>query len=520
MGLGRGYVRGNGWGLVGAQPIEKKCKGKTYFVASAQLPNSGNTFRDPGMGQPQWAIHLATDRVLLLGPVASVRRVLGQSARANPQGPLAAALAQVDDRSHAIAGVQLPEYLANNLRLELSGPEAAAFRPFFDMQVATLTLKAGKESQLRCRLAYADETAAKTSQKGLKEALGLLRLHVHEAAGDQRVAKVAQFLKQVETALKMSADEVQQHGQVVELSVRTSGDLRVVTGAVAALTKTVPPSVRQLFGQPPRPVFATMASGFATAPLRSMGTIPARRPASLAPLPNPAAKPPSPPPPVQPENLSAEEAFNHGLSKKRLRQLGIAMHNYHSDFGKLPPPAIYSKDGKPLLSWRVALLPYLEQSELYKEFKLDEPWDSEHNKRLLEKMPKDFTAPGVTTKEPHTTFYQVFVSPKQSQGPKAMFEENGFVTLAQVAVQDGNSNTLMIVEAGKPVPWTKPEDLPYEHGKPLPKLGGADPAGFHACMGDCAVFFVKKEIYAEENVLRAIITRNGGENVDFRRFLQ
>src|SRR5207253_5726964 len=100
------------------------------------------------------------------------------------------------------------------------------------------------------------------------------------------------------------------------------------------------------------------------------------------------------------ESAGREELTNN------LKQIAIAFHNYasaHRDH--FPAAAIYSKDGKPLLSWRVALLPYLEQDNLYKQFKLDEPWDSEHNKKLIARMPKVFasspdpklTAAGKTT---------------------------------------------------------------------------------------------------------------------------
>ena len=74
-------------------------------------------------------------------------------------------------------------------------------------------------------------------------------------------------------------------------------------------------------------------------------------------------------------------------STNNLRQLGLAMHNHHDVFKCFPPPAIYSPDGKPLLSWRVMLLPFLDQTPLYKQFHLNEPWDSPHNRALVAKMP-------------------------------------------------------------------------------------------------------------------------------------
>jgi hypothetical protein len=86
-------------------------------------------------------------------------------------------------------------------------------------------------------------------------------------------------------------------------------------------------------------------------------------------------------------------AAGRSQSSNNLRQLGIAMHNFHDTYKHFPPQAIRSKDGKPLLSWRVVLLPFLDQKALYQEFHLDEPWDSEHNQKLVEKMPAVFASP-------------------------------------------------------------------------------------------------------------------------------
>ena len=70
-----------------------------------------------------------------------------------------------------------------------------------------------------------------------------------------------------------------------------------------------------------------------------------------------------------------------------MKQIVLAMWNYEDLKKHLPPVAIRDKNGKALLSWRVAILPQLEQGALYNEFHLDEPWDSEHNKALVAKMP-------------------------------------------------------------------------------------------------------------------------------------
>ena len=76
-----------------------------------------------------------------------------------------------------------------------------------------------------------------------------------------------------------------------------------------------------------------------------------------------------------------------------LKQIGLAIHNYAQANKTFPPAYTVDKDGKPLLSWRVLILPYLEGDDLYSEFHLDEPWDSEHNKKLLSRMPAVFRDP-------------------------------------------------------------------------------------------------------------------------------
>ena len=90
---------------------------------------------------------------------------------------------------------------------------------------------------------------------------------------------------------------------------------------------------------------------------------------------------------------STREQTRRGICTNNLKQIGRGMHIYHEVNGRLPPAAITDKDGKPLLSWRVAILPYVEQQALYNKFKLDEPWDSPHNKALIEEMPAVYACP-------------------------------------------------------------------------------------------------------------------------------
>jgi prepilin-type processing-associated H-X9-DG protein len=189
-------------------------------------------------------------------------------------------------------------------------------------------------------------------------------------------------------------------------------------------------------------------------------------------------------------------------AQNNLKQIALAMHNFESANGSFPASATYDKDGKALLSWRVHLLPYVEQDALYREFKLDEPWDSDHNKKLIAKMPRVYQIPDAKASMPGGTFYQVFT------GKGTVFE--GKRGRSILGITDGTSNTLMVVEAAKDVPWTKPDDLPFDpEAKMPPKLGGHFEGGFNAAFCDGSVRFLKSTIALE--VLKAIITQNGGE---------
>jgi WD40 repeat protein len=187
-------------------------------------------------------------------------------------------------------------------------------------------------------------------------------------------------------------------------------------------------------------------------------------------------------------------------SPANLRQISLAMWVYLDNHGRFPPAAIWDKEGKPLLSWRVALLPSLEQQKLYDQFKLDEPWDSEHNKKLLAQMPAIYALPE-STPIATMTHYRVFV------GPQAGFEWCKGRRVADIT--DGLSNTFMVVEAADAVPWTKPDELAYDPRKPLPKLGGCYAGGFHVSFMDGSVRLLSHAL--PEKTLRALITPQGNE---------
>src|SRR6516164_5831063 len=162
------------------------------------------------------------------------------------------------------------------------------------------------------------------------------------------------------------------------------------------------------------------------------------------------------------------------------------------------------------LSWRVYLLGYLggDAEKLYRQFKLEEPWDSPHNRKLLPLMPAVYAAVGDAKAEPGHTFYQVFV------GPGALYSSPESWA-RPTDVRDGTSYTLAVVEAAEAVPWTKPQDVRCDvlAKQPLPKLGGLFDGDANACLADGRVVFIPRTV--PEKVVRALITRAGNEPLKF-----
>ena len=204
---------------------------------------------------------------------------------------------------------------------------------------------------------------------------------------------------------------------------------------------------------------------------------------------------------------SAREAARRAQCTNNLKQIALAMHNYQATFNAFPKSAITDKDGKPLLSWRVAILPYIEQGPLYKQFKLDEPWDSPHNQALIKEMPRVFTCPERTKVDPFTTTYRVFT------GPGALFEKGKSIGVAEVT--DGTSNTVMVVEAegGGSLDEARRRAGIRPGGSRLALWrGGPHNGGFNAAMGDTSIRFFANSIDAKR--FRELVTRNGGEAID------
>ncbi len=204
-------------------------------------------------------------------------------------------------------------------------------------------------------------------------------------------------------------------------------------------------------------------------------------------------------------------AANRTTSSNNLKQMAIAMHNFHDTSSYFPNNITDKKTGKPLLSWRVAILPFMDQPALYKQFKLDEPWDSEHNLKLAKIAVKSYCQPGV---EPTRDSQGNILTPYQGlTGPDTLFEEGKKIRFNQIS--DGMSNTILFVEAKNQVIWTKPVDVPFDPQKDLPPtailFGGITAGGFNAIFADGSVRFLADSI--DRKILKALITKAGGEKV-------
>jgi hypothetical protein len=204
--------------------------------------------------------------------------------------------------------------------------------------------------------------------------------------------------------------------------------------------------------------------------------------------------------------LKPMTASARARSSNNLKQIGLALHNYEAIHGVLPAGAIVDKKGKPLLSWRVAILPYIEQNNLYSKFKLDEPWDSETNLPLSKIVVKTYQLPYEEPKkgQEHYTHYRAFV------GNGAGFDMIQAFKLTQFT--DGTSNTLFAVEAAEGVPWAKPDELEFDPQKEMKKYLRFEKNNVSMILfADGSVRAVSKNL--KEDILKLLIQKDDGKPI-------
>ncbi len=202
---------------------------------------------------------------------------------------------------------------------------------------------------------------------------------------------------------------------------------------------------------------------------------------------------------------AAREAARRMTASNHMKQIGLGVHNYHAAYKKMPGP-IRDKKGKALLSWRVAILPFIEEQALYERFHLDEPWDSDHNIQLVDEIGDVFSDPSLPLPKGQTVF-------RMMAGEKVGVKLEGETRFRDFL--DGLSNTIMCMEVSPDhaVVWSNPEPFQPNMENPNADMGKAHPGGCHVLMYDGAVVFFTHSV--DSDLFRGMLTRAGGEVVNF-----
>jgi hypothetical protein len=211
---------------------------------------------------------------------------------------------------------------------------------------------------------------------------------------------------------------------------------------------------------------------------------------------------------------ASREATRRVLCGNELRIIGIALDGYQSAYGVFPPAYVADESGKPMHSWRVLILPFFQDPELdalYESYRFEEPWDSEHNRKLGERMPEYFACPSDLPTTDNTNYLAVI-------GEETMW--NGATAASRFNSRDDPSRTILLVEsADANVHWLEPRDLTFEQAARGINIGGATPGISSHHNGVVEVLFVAGNVGTLPNNLssdglRALLTRAGGEEFD------
>lgn len=210
--------------------------------------------------------------------------------------------------------------------------------------------------------------------------------------------------------------------------------------------------------------------------------------------------------------MASRAAARRMQCTNNLKLIFVAFFNYHDAYGTFPPAFSVDENGKPLHSWRVLILPFIEQSALYDSIRLDEPWNSEHNKQFHSMMPVHYRCPECTKGEKNRDASYCMVVGEDTLG-----RTDGKGLKIQ-EITDGTSNTIGIIERKSPVCWMEPVDITQEDAhlginKKETGIGATHSGGVNAAICDGSIRYISDTIAPD--VLKAILTVAGGESASF-----
>jgi type II secretory pathway pseudopilin PulG len=207
---------------------------------------------------------------------------------------------------------------------------------------------------------------------------------------------------------------------------------------------------------------------------------------------------------------SARPAARRSQCMNNLKQISYALHNYHDRYGCFPPAYVADKDGRPMHSWRVLILPFMEQKGLYDQYRFDEPWDGPNNRKLAATVIQAYRCPSDESGSPTDTNYVAVI------GPETAWPGTRCIQMGDIG--DGLSNTLLLAEVHKSgIHWMEPRDLHVLQMAPgiNPKAGqgisSAHPGGAQVALADGSTWFLSESIAPA--TLRKLLTIRGGESL-------
>lgn len=426
---------------------------RAMYLPKAEEKKEGlkSYYTDPAQGL---SVHFVDDKTLVVGDAETLPAFLKISGTRT--GPLGDAI---------VANIGKPMIACVNLKQfpmlsELEANLPPEIKPLLKSERITLAADMDKQVTFHVNVSFANESEAKAGDNAMHKAADMARVELNRPR------------EQFEKALFDKKPRDQKVNELA-LAVMSLGGLAAINTLDELLAEL--PLTREgadITGQFTLPEWATQYVGSL---LASAGV-------------------------ALPALQRARGSAAQMQSANNLKQIALAMHNYMDAHDSFPPAAICDKKGKKLLSWRVAILPYIEQDNLYRQFKLDEPWDSDHNKKWSAVMVKTFMDPRLPNKTGNT-HYKVFV------GKEAAFD---WLKSARIQdITDGTSNTIMVVAAGDAVPWAKPDDFEYDPNKPLPDLTKPFPQ-LIAAFCDGSVRTLNPQMKDFEKIVKILIGKADG----------